>query len=78
MLAKFGPLLALDEDFWIPALALADDHRDPNASPEGFDAAGLLPAVGVAGLVADEKDDVDGIAGRWPKDGACWEATEVK
>jgi hypothetical protein len=72
-------LLALDEDFCSPALALAVDHSDPNASPEGFEAAGLLPKEGVEALMLDEKDDVVGAAGRLPEEavGVCW-ATDVK
>jgi len=57
MLARLGPLLAPVFDFWIPALALAVDHSEPKASPEGFLAAG---AAGFA--VGDVTDDRDGDA----------------
>lgn len=33
MLARSGPLAPLPDLFWIPALSLADDQRDPKASP---------------------------------------------
>lgn len=62
MLAKLGPLLALEDDFCSPALALAVDHKDPNASPEDLDAAGFAPTEEV--VVAEVKDEVDGIPGR--------------
>lgn len=65
MLARLGPLLAVDEDFWIPAVALALDHREPKASPpEDLDAAGL---AAVEGAVAELKEVVDGMPGRWPE-----------
>ena len=63
-------MLAVELDFWIPALALAVDQRDPNASPEGFAAAGLFPAEDVA--VADWREEMEDMPCLWPKppDGA--------
>jgi hypothetical protein len=75
MLAKLGPLFAFALDLEIPALALAVDHREPNASPEGLPAvlaAGLLAAVEAAG------EEREGLAA-WEENG--WAApieTEVK
>lgn len=53
MLAKFGPLFWVVVGFLMPALALAEDQRLPNASPDAFFAAGgLLPVEkGDAGVV---------------------------
>lgn len=66
MLARLGPLLT-DEDFWMPALALALDQSEPKASPpEDLDAAGLLVAPEEA-VVAEVKDEVEGMLGRWPE-----------
>lgn len=65
MLARLGPLLALEEDFCSPAVALALDHREPNASPpEDLDAAGL---AAVEEVVAELKEEADGMPGRWPE-----------
>lgn len=64
MLARLGPLFAFAFDFCSPALALALDHRDPKTSPfEDFDAAGLAAAGELD--VADVKDEVDAMPGRW-------------
>ena len=64
ILAKFGPLFA-EADFWIPAFALAEDHREPNASPpDDFDAAGLLVRDEVT--VVDENEDVEEMPGLAP------------
>lgn len=60
MLARLGPLDAVEDDFWIPALALAEDQMDPKASPDGLAAAGLGPDVVD---VAEVKDDVDCMLG---------------
>lgn len=58
ILARLGPLLAPALALAIPALALAEDQRDPKASPEGLEAllaAGLLPvAEGVTPEEAEE------------------------
>ena len=64
MLLRLGPLLALELDLVIPALALADDQSEPKASPEGLDAelAGLFEAMEVAG------DEMDGLL---PCEGNC-------
>ena len=59
MLARLGPLFAFALDFWMPALALAEDQREPKASPLGFlavEAAGLFTVAD--GAVADEMEDV--------------------
>lgn len=63
ILAKFGPLFA-EADFGIPAFALAEDHREPNASPGDFDAAGLLATDEV--IVVDENEDVEEMPGLAP------------
>lgn len=83
ILAKFGPLLAVEFDFWTPALALALDHNEPKASPpEGLDAAaaGLGPAA--EDEVADVSEETEDMPGRWPRPPAGgWLAlvdTEVK
>lgn len=60
ILARLGPLLAVL--FWIPALALALDHKEPNTSPPaGFVAAGLAPPPRVVDdevVVVDVKEEV--------------------
>jgi hypothetical protein len=60
ILAKFGPLAAAF--FWMPAVALALDHKEPNASPPAaLLAAGLaLPprVVDDDVVVVDEKEAV--------------------
>lgn len=68
MLARLGPLLT-DEDFWMPALALAVDQSEPKASPEDLAGAGLLaaPAPEEVVVVAEVKDEVEGMLGRWPE-----------
>jgi hypothetical protein len=81
ILARLGPLLAFADDFWMPALALAVDQRDPKASPDDLDAAGLPPTDEVPR--AEVKEKVEGIPGRWPgvvAVGCCVVAvvTEVK
>ena len=58
MLARFGPLLAAALDLEIPAVALAEDQRDPKASPEDLDAvlaAGLLPVA--EGVMPEEIEE---------------------
>lgn len=77
-------MFAGELDFWIPALALADDHSDPNTSPPappaGFAPAGLLLPAGDAEVI----EDTDDMPGRWPMAApvADWPvlfaATEVK
>ena len=61
MLAKFGPLDAFEAGFWIPALALALDQRDPKASPDDLEVAGLIPVEEVD--VVDANDGVDCMPG---------------
>lgn len=59
MLARLGPLFAFELDFEMPALALAEDQSEPNASPLDFlavEAAGLF--VAVEGAAVDEMEDV--------------------
>lgn len=65
ILARLGPFCAAV--FWIPALALAVFHSDPNASPPAdLAAAGFLPAaardgddaVALVGEVREEKEEV--------------------
>ena len=81
ILARFGPLPAGELDFWIPALALADDHSDPKTSPPppaGLAAAGLLPAEEAE--FSDETEDMPGLWPSAPPPAGCAElvATEVK
>lgn len=63
ILARLGPLFALMDVFWIPALALAVDQSDPNASPDDLPAAGLVPVD--EALRAEVKEEVEGMPGRW-------------
>ena len=62
-LARSGPLLGVPARFWIPAVTLADDQSEPNASPPlDFDAlVSGLPRV--AALVEDPKLGVEVNAG---------------
>lgn len=80
MLARLGPFEALDEDFWIPALALALVQSEPNASPDGFEVDGLVPAV--VGDVAEVNEPVEDMLGlvAWLERGwaGALAATEVK
>lgn len=54
MLLRLGPLFAPVFVFWIPALALAFDHSEPKASPEGF------LAVNAAGFAGEVTEDTEG------------------
>lgn len=68
ILARFGPLLAVELDFWTPALALAVDHSEPKASPPeglGVAAAGLGPAA--EDEVADVSEETEDMPGLWPR-----------
>lgn len=59
MLARLGPLLAVELDLAIPALALAEDQIEPKASPEGFlavELTGLFAAM--EGVLVEEMEDV--------------------
>lgn len=59
MLARLGPLFVPVLDFWMPALALAVDHSEPKASPEGFFAAA---EAGLFAVVGEATEDMEGVA----------------
>lgn len=54
-------MVAVDADFWIPALALALDQREPKTSPDGLEAVGLAAVEEVDAV--DAKEVVDGMPG---------------
>jgi hypothetical protein len=60
MLARLGPLFEPVLDFWMPALALAVDHSEPKASPEGFLAAAEAGLLDV--LDGEATEDIEGLA----------------
>lgn len=59
ILAKLGPCLAVELDFWIPAPALAEDQREPNASPPLAFLGAAEIEVGLPVVAAAELKTVD-------------------